>query len=187
MITKLRTWPKKRTGRYCLIMAWILACMNIHTAMADLGEINIRLTGTVIALGCDVDPGDVDKPVVLGDWATKQLKKAGDHTHYIPFTIHLTGCSASGVTTAFTGSQDSVDHSLLALSTNDDGSSASGVGIQIMDNTQTRIPMGQDAPRAVVDDNGDVALNFYASYVATGNSILPGAANADTEFTLTYD
>lgn len=186
-MTWLEHISKRRHILNSILMGCVLFCLNISAAESYLAEVNIRLTGTVIALGCDVDPGDVDKPVVLGDWATKQLKKAGDHTHYIPFTIHLTGCSASGVTTAFTGSQDSVDHSLLALSTNDDGSSASGVGIQIMDNTQTRIPMGQDAPRAVVDDNGDVALNFYASYVATGNSILPGAANADTEFTLTYD
>jgi len=156
-------------------------------AESTLGEINIRLTATVVALGCTVDPGDIDKPVKLGEWATKQLKKTGDMTSAVPFSIHLTGCTASGVTATFTGTKDKNDKGLLAL--NSEGSDyAQGVAVQIMDSTHQRIPMGDKAPRGSVDNNGDVTLNFYANYVATGNeSVKPGTADADTEFTLIYD
>lgn len=164
----------------------IILFMIILPAKADLGVINIRLSGTVVALGCTVDPGDVDKPVKLGEWATKQLKKVGSATRPVPFSIRLSGCTASGVTLAFTGTKDKTDNSLLAL--NGGSHSAQGVAVQIMDSQRNRIPLDNSAPRGVVETNGTLALNFYANYVATtDSSVIPGIADADTVFTLTYD
>lgn len=171
-----------------LKVMWIMLFMVFSPAQADLGTINIKLSGTVVALGCTVDPGDADKTVNLGEWATKQLKKAGNSTSPVAFSISLTGCTASGVTLAFTGTRDKTDNSLLAL--NDDGGSdaAQGVAVQIMDGQRHRISIGDNAPRGVVDANGDATLSFYANYVATAdNSVKPGVANADSVFTLTYD
>ncbi|MGR3184270.1 fimbrial protein [Enterobacter cancerogenus] len=162
--------------------------LNAVSAYADgpLAKINIRLSGTVVALGCTVNPADVDKPVHLGEWATKNMKKAGQTTRQVPFAIHLTGCTASGVTTAFTGTKDKINPELLALKS--DGDDADGVAVQIMDSTGKRIPMGENAPRGVVDENGNLTLSFRANYMATGGgTVRPGTADADTEFTLTYD
>jgi type 1 fimbria pilin len=161
----------------------------VTSALADgsLGEINIRLSATVVKLGCTVDPNDVDKPVQLGSWATKQLKKAGETTSPIPFSIHLTGCTASGVTAAFTGVKDKMNPELLALK-GDGDDYATGVAVQIMDSHGQRIPLDNNAPRGTVDENGNVTLNFRANYFATGDdAVRPGTADADTEFTLTYD
>jgi len=172
-----------------IIMTAVSAFLSPHSAHADgsLGEINIRLSGTVVALGCTVDPGDIDKPVKLGEWATKQLRKAGDTTNPVSFSIRLTGCTASGVTTAFTGAKDKKESSLLAL--NSEGAdSAHGVAVQILDGARHRIPMGDDAPKETVDANGDATLSYYANYMATSNDgVIPGIADADTDFTLTYD
>ena len=152
-----------------------------------LGEINITLTGTVVALGCTVDPNDIDKQVQLGEWATRQLTKAGQATSPVPFTISLTDCSASGVTTAFTGTRDQMNPELLALKSDEDDY-ATGIAVQIMDGNGKRIPMGENAPRGVVDENGNVTLSFQANYVATVNDgVRPGTADADTEFTVSYD
>lgn len=173
---------------YSLFMVCMLAYMNMSAAMADvLGEINIRMTGTVVAVGCTVDPGDIGKSVNLGEWATKQLKRAGNSTRPVAFSIHLTNCTASGVSLAFTGEKDKKDNSLLAL--NDDGENAAhGVAIQIMDSQQIRIPLGDNASHAVVDKNGNVILNFYANYVATADDGgTAGVADADSVFTLAYD
>jgi type 1 fimbria pilin len=167
-----------------------LCCLISSTpAKADgtAGEINIRMTGTVVALACIVDPDDIDKPVELGSWATKQLKKAGQKTLPVAFSIHLTGCTASGVTTKFTGQKDAVNPELLALRTGNE-EDATGVAVQIMDGNGQRIPMGSTAPRGIVDGSGNITLNFLANYVSTGdNDVRPGTADADTEFTLTYD
>lgn len=164
-----------------------MSLMILFPAQAELGTINIKLTGTVVALGCTVDPGDVNKPVDLGQWSTKQLNKNGNTTSPKAFSLHLTGCTANGVTLAFTGTKDKSDSTLLALN-NNGADAANAVAIQIMDSHQTRIPLGNNAPRGVVNENGDVTLNFYASYVATAdNSVTAGVADADSIFTLTYD
>ncbi|MBE5253604.1 fimbrial protein [Mixta mediterraneensis] len=168
-----------------LILSLLMPLTHAH-AKGVLGEVNIRLSGTVVALGCTVNPNDVDKPVQLGEWTTKQLKKAGEKTSPVPFSIHLTGCTASGVTTAFTGQKDRVNPELLALrSVGDDY--ATGIAVQIMDSSGQRIPISNNSTRQVVDENGNVTLNFQASYVTTSNNVRPGTADADTEFTLTYD
>ncbi|HCR1910595.1 TPA: fimbrial protein [Enterobacter kobei] len=169
-----------------LILCGLLNATSAH-ADGPLAKINIRLTGTVVALGCTVDPGDVDKPVDLGEWATKDMKKAGQTTRQVPFAIHLMGCTASGVTTVFTGTKDKFRPELLALKS-DGADCAAGVAVQIMDSTGKLIPMGANAPRGVVDENGNLTLSFRANYVATGDdTVRPGTADADTVFTLTYD
>lgn len=167
----------------------LCALLNSVSAHADgsLAKINIRLTGNIVALGCTVDPGDIDRPVDLGEWATKNMKKAGQTTRQVPFAIYLTGCTVSGVTTAFGGTKDRVNPELLALKS-DGTDDASGVAVQIMDSTGRRIAMGDNAPRGVVDENGNLTLSFRANYVATGDgTVRPGTAEADTDFMLTYD
>ena len=155
-------------------------------ATSALGEINIRLTATVVAAGCMVDPDDV-KPVDLGEWQTKQLRKAGQTTTAVPFSIHLTGCTADNVKLKFTGVKDSNDNSLLAIDAKDDNA-AQGVAIEILDNRHNRIPLDEDTPSAVMDANGNATFNFLADYVVTASdSVKPGDANASAEFTLIYN
>lgn len=183
---KARLCPFITVALSSLLFGCLITVTQVY-ADGSLGEINIKLSGTVVALGCAVDPGDADKPVQLGEWATTQLKKNGQTTSPVPFTIHLTGCNGSGVTTTFTGTKDKANPDLLALKS-DENDYATGIAVQIMDASGQRIPMGDKAPRGVVDGSGNVTLNFRANYVATGNDgVRPGSADADTEFTLSYD
>jgi type 1 fimbria pilin len=148
-----------------------------------LTGVNIHLSGNIVALGCTVDPDDVNKVVNLGEWATKQLHYPYGHSEPVVFTIHLTGCSASGVTLAFSGTKDANDNTLLALN---EESTASGIAVEIMDASRNRINMGDNAQRVVVDSQGDVVLTFSACYRAVA-APSAGTAVADSEFTLTYD
>lgn len=148
-----------------------------------LAKINIKLSGNIVALGCTVDLNDVDKIVSLGEWTTKRLRYPSGHSEPVPFSIHLTGCTASGVTLAFTGTRDATDNTLLALNSD---STARGVAVEIMDVSHKRIAIGDNAERVVVDSQGDAVLNFSARY-QTVKTPSAGSANADSEFTLTYD
>lgn len=148
-----------------------------------LATVNIRLSGNIVALSCTVDPSDVNKTVNLGDWATKQLRFPSGHSEPVAFSIHLTGCTSSGVTLAFTGIKDKTDGTLLALN---DVSTASGVAVEIMDAAHNRISMGDNAKRVVVDGQGNADLDFSARYLAVSEPS-SGSADADSEFTLTYD
>ncbi|WP_380178355.1 fimbria assembly protein [Kalamiella sp. sgz302252] len=168
------------------LMTSALLCYTPQTAATNaLGEINIRLTATVVAVGCTVDPDDINKPVRLGEWQTKQLQKTGQTTTAVPFSIHLLGCTADSVKLTFTGAKDSSDSSLLAIDAQDD-SAAQGVAIEILDNGHSRIPVGEATPPAVADARGNATLNFWANYVSTAN-VKPGKANASALFTLNYD
>lgn len=171
-----------------LMASAVIFFYTFQAVAADaLAQINIRLSATVVAVGCTVDPVDVNKPVDLGEWQTKQLVKAGQTTKAVPFSIHLTGCNADDAKLTFTGTKDTHDTTLLAIDGKDENA-VSGVAIEILDSQHNRIPMGADTPSAVIDTNGDAALNFWANYVATGeNSAKPGEANAATQFTLTYN
>ena len=148
-----------------------------------LAGVNIQLSGNIVALGCTVEPDDVNKVVNLGDWATKQLHYPYGHSEPVVFSIHLTGCSASGVTLAFSGTKDATDNTLLALN---DESTASGIAVEIMDASRNRINMGDSAQRVVVDSLGDAVLTFAACYRATATPSA-GTAVAYSDFTLTYD
>lgn len=177
----------ENSNRIVIAMIFFFTSISHFVLAGDLGHVNIKLAITIIEQGCTVDPGDIDKPVGLGEWATKNMKKAGQTTRQVPFAIHLTGCTASGVTTAFTGTKDRVNPELLALKSDGDDAAA-GVAVQIMDSTGKRISMGDNAPRGVVDENGNLTLSFLANYVVTGDgTVRPGTADADTDFTLTYD
>lgn len=170
-----------------MVSAVILSYTSLTVAADALAQINVRLTGTVVAVACTVDPVDVDKPVELGEWQAKQLVKAGQTTKAVPFSIHLTGCTADDAKLTFTGTKDTHDSTLLAIDGKDENA-ASGVAIEIMDSRRNRIPMGGETPSAVIDANGNATLVFWADYVSTGaSSAKPGEANAATQFTLTYN
>lgn len=147
-----------------------------------LAKVNIELSGTITAMSCKVDPADRDKTVRLGSWDTKQLHYTG-HSVPVPFNIHLTDCTASGVTLSFTGKKDETDPALLALS---DDSTGAGVAVEIMDAAHNRIAMGEHYSRVAVDEKGRAVLAFSARYAAV-SSVSAGTAYAESEFTLTYD
>ena len=171
-----------------LMASAVMFFYTFQAVAADaLAQINIRLSATVVAVGCTVDPVDVNKPVDLGEWQTKQLVKAGQTTKAVPFSLHLTGCTADNAKLTFTGTKDINDSTLLAIDSSDENA-ASGVAIEILDSQHHRIPMGGDTPSAVIDANGDAALDFWADYVSTGEKTAkPGDANAAAQFTLTYN
>ncbi|PJX32794.1 adhesin [Klebsiella sp. A-Nf5] len=147
-----------------------------------LAKVNIELSGTITAMSCKVDPTDRDKTVQLGSWDTKQLHYTG-HSVPVYFNIHLTNCTASGVTLSFTGKKDKTDPTLLALS---DNSTGAGVAVEIMDAAHNRIAMGEHYSRVAVDKKGDAVLAFSARYAAV-SPVSAGTAYAESEFTLTYD
>jgi len=47
-----------------------------------LAEINIRLSGNIVALACTEELADVDKTVSLGECTTKQLHYSSDHEYF---------------------------------------------------------------------------------------------------------
>jgi type 1 fimbria pilin len=161
----------------CFFIAINRACAG------PLVGVNIKLSGRIVNLACTIEPLDVDKTINLGDWATKQLHYPGGYTRSMPFSIHLTQCTGSGISVTFNGTKYSGDDTLLALN---EQSTASGVAVEIMDKDSKRIPIGETSSRFTVDSNGEAVLNFLARFV-TVSEPTAGTAYADSEFIITYD
>lgn len=181
------TYIPKKTLKNVIFTMFLLnpfLFLNIAQAEEPLGEINIRLSGEVVAQTCSAASEDINKTVELGNWSTKQFRHIAEHSSPVPFIINLENCTGNGVMVAFTGEQDEHDNSLLSLNSE---SEAIGVAIEIMDINHKRIDMGSNSERVVIDSNGDARLTFLAQYVVVSTPLSAGNAYADSEFTLTYD
>lgn len=165
----------------CFMSLFLFFCKNSWGG-ESIQEMNIY--GTVTAPTCNISAEDKNKTVELGDWATKQLNKAGDTSVPVAFSLALTGCPVGTLTTVFTGDGSPDDNTLLALTRD---STASGVAIEIQDGEHKRIPLGPPGIQSKTDSEGNAVLAFYADYVVVTDAVSPGSANADATFTVLYE
>lgn len=159
----------------------------VSTSKADIGAINIRISATIVDSTCTVSIDSTNQVVNLGVWASRQFF-AGPNaaTTPVPFAILLQKCgpAATGVKVNFNGTIDPNDNELFALN---DSSTATSVGVAILDRNRQRIAPNSQSISYALTNTADVPLQFYAQYVATNNSIQPGTANTESVFELEYD
>lgn len=175
---------KKRTAIWLMIFAPLsLAIQN--TALAYDGQINI--TGTIQSNTCIVDTNSQNMTVDMGNVASKQFYQAGATAVAQSFVIKLVKCgdAASGVSVTFSGSVDSYDNRLLAIESN--SVSATGIGIAILDSTHQIIPLNNKSVKYPLTPGASIVnLSFFAEYMANGETVKSGDANATVTFMLNY-
>lgn len=172
----------RRVAIRTLFSACLLAAGGAQ-ANNSLGQVNIRLSGTIVDFTCVAEGSDSDKAVPLGTWPTKQLSQAGSRTQLMPFSLKLTGCPPGAASITFSGKPDDRDNELLALN---DASQARSVAVEIRDGDKLRLPLQQASREVRVDAQGNARLSFYANYIATADNPQPGRADADATFTINY-
>ena len=181
---KIATSLKGRAGRYLKVML-LPVLFSTQPVQADVGVVNIYMRATIVSNTCTVSAGSVNKTVNMGTWARKQFAETTSLTPLVSFTINLEKCgpAASGVKVTFNGTSDG-NGQLFKLNSL---SSASGVGVAILDQERKRILPGQKSILHPLRANSTSAiLQFYAQYVATGSGVGAGTANADATFTMEY-
>lgn len=166
----------------------------------DGGKINF--TGAVVNAPCAVDVDHNGQSVMLGQVATNKLVKAGDSSSVVPFTIKLTGCDLATevgddpkatvnytkASITFNGSTIEGDTETLALNSLGSGEDlAQNVGIQILQNSKAVKVDGSTATGTANLIAGNNEIPFGATYVATGNGVVAGAANSTVSFRVTYE
>ncbi|MBT0724702.1 fimbrial protein [Rosenbergiella sp. S61] len=167
-----------------LLLVFAFVQINYSAYAKKLQEININLHGTVVAFSCTVDPADLEKTIDLGHWPTRQLNHPGAKSSSIDWSIRLTDCSGNGVKVNFSGKGDKNDASLLALSSD---STATGIAIELLDESHNRLAINTMSKRTAVDKDGNAVFGFSARYITNTGVVTAGTANADSIFTLTYD
>ncbi|ECP6958883.1 type 1 fimbrial protein subunit FimA [Salmonella enterica] len=132
----------------------------------------IHFEGKLVNAACAVSTKSADQTVTLGQYRTASFTAIGDTTAQVPFS----------------GQADNTNTNLLAVSSADNSTTATGVGIEILDNTSSPLkPDGAtfSAKQALVE--GTNTLRFTARYKATAAATTPGQANADATFIMKYE
>lgn len=154
------------------------------SCLADaLGSVNINFTANIVTWSCTISTSSQDITVNLGSWATNAFSSSGQETTPEPFSIELSDCNNTSVTTTFSGSSDSKNSDYLALASS---STASNVAIEIKNSDKTMLALNTESSAVTVGSSGDATLSFYANYVTTANTVNAGTANADATFIINY-
>lgn len=173
----------KRKGIGVLVMAIVLVLAT--GAQAD--PYNLQMTGTILSRTCEVK--SKTQTVDIGQFAASDFIATGSTSKAKAFDITLTGCgsAATGAQLSFTGTSDSVNPSLLALSDVDAaGGMASGIGVEILDSAQQTLAINSASPPTYDVVPGDNTLSFYLRYKSTQDVVSAGNATAVMYFDLQY-
>lgn len=160
-----------------------LACANAFAA-----DSTITINGYVRDNACAVAGESKDFTVDLMNNAAKQFNAVGATTPLVPFQIVLSPCGSSvtAIKVGFTGAEDNDNTSLLKI---DSGAAAAGMGVQILNNQQTMLPLNaasSSLPWTTLTPGKTNVLNFYARLMATRVPVVAGHVNATATFTLEF-
>ncbi|MDA3990630.1 fimbrial protein [Klebsiella aerogenes] len=147
---------------------------------------NLIITGTVTTDSCNVDTDSQNLKVPLGDVVTGRFVRVGDTSPSQKFNITLTDCDTGvkGASITFTGTSDSDNPDLLQI-TKDSGA-ASGIAVEIMDETSgSPVPLGKATTTKALTA-GENSLPYSLRYKSTLGTVTAGSANAVMFFDLTY-
>lgn len=169
----------------------LVAGAAVATDPVSVSGGTVHFEGELVNAACAVSTQSSDQVVTLGQYRTASFTAVGDTTAQIPFSIVLNDCDpkvAATAAVAFSGQSDITNNNLLAVTSADNGTTASGVGIEILDNTSTALkPDGATFSTAQALVEGTNTLRFSARYKATATSATPGQANADATFIMKYE
>ncbi|HBM2892646.1 TPA: fimbrial protein BcfE [Klebsiella oxytoca] len=168
-----------------------LLCGSPFCRAGDTGN-NLEFTGTIVAQTCDVEISSVSQSIDLGQFSVEDFPATGTTTKFKPFNINLKNCSRgiTGTKIWFTGTADSDDPSLLALTDTGMGNEnmlASGIGVELLDEDQDDVSMNNSESVVYPLKAGRNTLSFYIRYKSTRPVVTSGNATAVMYFDLQYE
>ncbi|ASM19672.1 fimbrial protein [Serratia marcescens] len=178
--------PYRKSVQLIRPLVLIAGLGGLSPVWADLGTVNIYMRATLVSNACSVSTDSINKTVNLGVWATKQFVETPAPVPLVRFTINLEDCgpAASGVKLSWNGTAHASNNELFALTS---GSTATNVGVELLDWNRKRIAPGYTTPAYGLTANASsVSIPFYARYMRAGGAVTAGTANSMATFTLDY-
>jgi len=165
-----------------LVAAFGAAALAPQSAMAVDGTITV--TGTVNASSCKINgansPAAIN--VTLPTVSTTSLNAAGAVAGRTPFSLALSGCGA--LTSAKTFFEPGP--TILADGNLKNGGGATGVEVQLLDNSFNAINLTNGGPQtATALTSGAATINYYAQYYANA-AAGAGSVSTSVQFTMLY-
>lgn len=169
-------------------MKYALLALSLVASMAFAHDGRVYVSGAITNNTCTLSPDSQNMTVAMGEVSSRQFIYPGEAGPWQPFAIDLQNCgsTASGVTVSFSGAADAKQHDCLALTP--DAGEATGVAIALYDSEKNALPLGEaSAPLPLTGGQSSAHLQFYARYIANGDAVTPGTANASATFVLNYE
>lgn len=174
----------KKLSSSIIFCCVLFLAKNVYAADSSI-EVKARLLDNT----CEVDIGSRNLTIDLLDIASKQFFIVGKESLIVPFTIDFSRCSFNtrSVKIKFIGNPDSNNSELLATASGTD--MADGIGIQIMDNHYSRIPINTFQGSYIPLDASSLSnrLQYYTNMVSTKPSITPGKVRSSATFVLEFE
>lgn len=148
------------------------------------GPVNINVAGcSITSENINVPMGDIP----VGEF-TGPGKTVGDRDFYVGFAC-ATGVGVDAPTVSLDGPQSSgtTDNTVLALTDEGGEGTASGVGVQIIYNSEPIVINGGEVSLLhPVTAGSTETYAFRARYIQTKETVTPGLANATATLNITY-
>jgi type 1 fimbria pilin len=166
-----------------------------HFSPTGMGLVlRYRLQASVLQTQCNLvgDPVSAN-PVELGDWDKADFQAKGSTTPTVHFAITLSNCTTDpGGRTRATIELEGAEGSaavpgLDGVFTLTKDSEVEGIGIQILRDDDSPLPLNQEVDLKAIQD-GTTVLNFGARFYQTEdpNAVRPGKAKGALNFTIRY-
>ncbi|WP_337264089.1 MULTISPECIES: fimbrial protein [unclassified Serratia (in: enterobacteria)] len=172
-----------------IIVATLVAAAAMTAASAFAADGTINFTGSVIDQACEVNGGSNTLTVTMGNVAKSALAVPGNTAAATAFTLNVKNCPSTtdgNVQVSFDGKNVDGNTEVLALTNAGTPGVAKGVGIQLYDKSQNKLPLNT-ASTTYALSNGDATLDFVARYIATNATVEAGSADAAVNFTIIYN
>lgn len=156
----------------------------------------VDFTGNIVNTPCAISATNQNLKVDLGnvhasDFGAKTGTIGGEAK---PFTIVLSNCTVSKTpytaTVTFGGLGADAGKTSLATNAGQDTSGqpvATGVGIRIVDGTNTSAITLDKASTSVSITQTEMHLEYAAQYISTSDTVTAGLANGHADFTVSYN
>ncbi|WP_455916583.1 fimbrial protein [Pantoea agglomerans] len=146
---------------------------------------NTGAGGAIIPQPCTVTNQSINVP--MGNVLRTRFSGVGSTAGDRAFNVSMNCSYQAGVSIRLDGAADaSKARGVIALDAPSNGSAASGVGIQILQNNAA-VNLGQYKSVGSAPGTGSYDIPFVARYYQTGASVTSGEANGSATFTLTYN
>lgn len=170
-----------------LLLFFILNSLGICISHAELitNPFPFVLDGTVVLATCGVVATEEKKYVDLGVNSTSVLSEIGNKSNSQIISFNLMNCPPNNrVSIKFIGNRDTENSDLLAI--NSGANTAKNIAIELQDINKSRVRLGFKN-HYTTDQDGKLSTNFYAHYIVTKKSALPGKANSQATFEIEYE
>ena len=170
---------KQRYVRWSLAGVLVLNMATLQAATLPSADINITVTGKVVAKPCTVSTTNAD--VDLGDLYTFDLHSAGSVSAWHSTALELTNCpvGTSRVTATFSGSTDSTGYYK-------NQGSAGNIQLELQDDKGTRLDNGKATSVQVDDSSKSASFPLQVRALSVNGGATQGTIQAVIDVIYTY-